>query len=125
MCQICSVVGKSLCSVPTHEPTIRCALSPPSISSEYRRQHDEDILNTARTLLGEILGTVDAVEDARTLSSLPMRMGGLSLRSAERCAHAAYWRVLADTSHMIAQRNLAVAEMVCAVHVRRHQRDFG
>ena len=27
--------------------------------------------NTARTLLGEIPGTVDAVEDARTLSSLP------------------------------------------------------
>ena len=40
---------------------------PPSISSEYGRQHDEGIWNTARTLLGEIPGTVDAVEDARTL----------------------------------------------------------
>ena len=38
-----------------------------------------------------------------------MRMGGLGLRSAERCAHAAYW---ADALHMIAQRNPAVAEMV-------------
>ena len=85
---------------------------PPSFSSEYGRRHDKGIRNTARTLLGEILGTVDAVEDARTVASLPMRMGGLGLRSAERCAHAAYWSSWADVSHMIAQRNPAVAETV-------------
>ena len=62
--------------------------------------------------MGEILGTVDAVEDARTLSSLPMRMGGLGLRSAVRCAHAAYWASWADALHMIAHRNLAEAEKV-------------
>ena len=62
--------------------------------------------------MGEIPGTVDVVEDARTLASLPMRMGGLGLRSAERCAHAAHWASWADALHMIAQRNPAVAEMV-------------
>ena len=95
---------------PRANHTLRTLL--PSISSEYGRQHDEGIWNTARTLLREIPGTVDAVEDARTLSSLPMRMGGLGLRSAERCAHAAYWACWADALHMIAQRNPAVAEMV-------------
>ena len=41
-----------------------------------------------------------------------MRMGGLGLRSAERCAHAAYWASWAHALHMIAQRNPAEAEMV-------------
>ena len=100
------MVGKSflLSANPRANHTLRTLL--PSISSEYGRQHDEVIWNTARTLLGEIPGTVKVVEDARTLASLPLRMGGLGLRSVERCAHAACWASWAD----IAQRNPAVAE---------------
>ena len=85
MCQIRSVVGKSCCSVPTQEPTTFCALSP-------GRKHG--IWNTARTLVGEISDTVDAVEDARTLVSLPL---------AERCAHPACRASWTDASHMIAR----------------------
>ena len=83
---------------------------PPSISSEYG-QHDEGIWDPARALLGEIPGTVEAIQDAQRVASLPLRMGGLGLRSAERCAHAAYWASWADALHMIAQRNPAVAEV--------------
>ena len=38
---------------------------PPSISSEYGRRHDEGIWDTARALLGEIPGTVEAIQDAQ------------------------------------------------------------
>ena len=43
------------------------------------------------------------------MARLPMRMGGLGLRSAERCADAASW---ADALEMIHQRTPAVADMV-------------
>ena len=44
-----------------------------------------------------------------------MRMGGLGLRSAERCADAAYWASWADALEMINQRTPAVADMVVRV----------
>ena len=47
---------------------------------------------------------------ARGLATLPMRMGGLGLRSATRTAPAAYWASLADALPMIAQRLPTVAE---------------
>ena len=46
------------------------------------------------------------------LSTLPMRMGGLGLRSAARCAPAAYWASWADALHMISQRTPDVAHDV-------------
>ena len=48
----------------------------------------------------------------RTESGFVARMGGLGLRSAERCAHAAFLASRADALHMIAQRNPAVAQVV-------------
>ena len=46
------------------------------------------------------------------LATLPMRMGGLGLRSASRCARAAYWASWSDTLHMIHQRTPEMAELV-------------
>ena len=46
--------------------------------------------------------------DAAQVASLPMRMGGLGLRSAQRCAHAAYWASWADALPMIKQRTPAM-----------------
>ena len=62
---------------------------PLAMSADYALAHDEGLWETARALLGEV-----PHEDAphvRDIATLPMRMGGLGLRSAVLCAHAAYW----------------------------------
>ena len=59
-------------------------------------------------------GTEDAIQDAKRVASLPMRMGGLGLRSAVRGADAAHWASWADAIQMIGQRNPVVADMVVA-----------
>ena len=46
-------------------------------------------------------------ERARELASLPLRMGGLGLRSMSRCSRAAYWASWADALPMIQERNPA------------------
>ena len=51
-------------------------------------------------------------ERARELASLPLRMGGLGLRSMSRCSRAAYWASWADAVPMIQERNPAIAEIV-------------
>ena len=54
------------------------------------------------------------LDRAKMVASLPMRMGGLGLRSAGRCARAAYWASWADAIPMIGQRNPTVAHEVVA-----------
>ena len=83
---------------------------PPSQSSVYCRAHDEGMWETAKRLLGHV--PAEDEEEARNISTLPMRMGGLGLRSAERCAPAAFWASWADALPMIAERNPAVATEV-------------
>ena len=85
---------------------------PPALSLEYSRSHDEGIWGTALALIGQLPGTEGDVEHAKQVASLPVRMGGLGLRSATRCAAATYWASWADTLHMVDQRNPAVAERV-------------
>ena len=66
----------------------------------------EGMWDTAKTLL-------DGVPEAnKAVSTLPMRMGGLGLRSTTRCAPAAYWASWADALHMISQRTPDVAHDV-------------
>ena len=72
---------------PESEPHI--AHLPPSSSAEYGRQHDEGVWNTAVALLGQLPGTPQDIAAARSVASLPMRMGGLGLRSAARGGDAA------------------------------------
>ena len=83
---------------------------PPSQSAVYCRAHDDGIWENANALLGDFPG--DRELDAQQLSTLPMRMGGLGLRSAERCAPAAYWASWADALPMISRRNPEVASEV-------------
>ena len=59
---------------------------PPSSSAAYCHAHDEAIWNTAKALSDILLE-----EESQQLATLPMRMGGLGLRSAVRCAPAAFW----------------------------------
>ena len=85
---------------------------PPKLSAEYAQGRDEAMCNTVKTLLGEVPGTADAVREAECVAKLPMRMGGLGLRSAVRCADAAYWASWADAFHMIHERTPTVADLV-------------
>ena len=51
-------------------------------------------------------------EEAHRIATLPMRLGGLGLRSAVRCAPAAFWASWADALQMIRQRTPDVAIIV-------------
>ena len=74
----------------------------PSVSAAYCHAHDVGMWETAKTLLDG----VPAANEAE------MRMGGLGLRSAARCAPTAYWASWADALHMISQRTPDVAHDV-------------
>ena len=85
---------------------------PPARAEGYAHAHDEGIWSTARRILADLPGSEAERDRARLLASLPMRMGGLGLRSAVRCSRAAYWASWADALPMIHKRNPAVADMV-------------
>ena len=84
----------------------------PSLSSDYAQEHDDGIWETVVALLQQVPGGQEERQFARALTTLPMRMGGLGMRSATRCAAAAYWASWADALPMIGQRNPEVAETV-------------
>ena len=60
---------------------------------------------------------------ARHITTLPMRMGGLGLRSAVRTATGAYWASWADALHMVHQRSPHLIGMV--VHHLSHPNAVG
>ena len=83
---------------------------PPSVSRAYCEAHDKGIWSTAKLLIG-VSGSTDT-EEVHQLASLPMRMGGLGLRSATRCAAAAFWASWADALPMIRDRTPQIANLV-------------
>ena len=85
-------------------PPFGCGTLPPSQSSEYALLHDAGMLRAMKSLLGGLPGEPQEKEDACRLATLPMRMGGLGLRSATRMAPAAYWASWADALHMVQAR---------------------
>ena len=57
----------------------------------------------------------EQVNSARAgLTTLPLRFGGLGLRSAQRTGAAAYWASWADTLAMMKARCPQLAETFCA-----------
>ena len=62
-----------------------------------------------QALLGGLPGDEASVEMARLIASLPMRLGGLGLRSAVRTAPAAYWASVADALGVLNRRLPTVA----------------
>ena len=89
---------------------------PPSASEKYAREHDEGIWTTVKALLNEVSGSEQELPDAAQVASLPVRMGGLGLRSAQRCAHAAYWASWTDALPMISHRRVAAGDRRDRVH---------
>ena len=55
---------------------------PPSQSKVYAEAHDRGLWNAAQELLGGLPGSLEQKTTAAKLSTLPMRIGGLGLRSA-------------------------------------------
>ena len=90
---------------PRTNHTIRT--KPPSCCAAYCSAHDEGIWNTAKVLLD-----VHPEGETQQLATLPMRMGGLGLRSAVRCSPAAFWVSWADALQMISERTPDVANDV-------------
>ena len=77
---------------------MRMADTAPECQSEdeHCNAHDEGIWNAAKALLDVL-----PEEESQQLATLPMRMGGLELRSAVWCAPATYWASWADALHKI------------------------
>ena len=69
---------------------------PPSQSETYADAHDEGMWRALEAVMGRLPEDNRQKEMARNISGLPMRMGGLGLRSARRSAPAAYWASWAD-----------------------------
>ena len=77
---------------------------PPRQCAGYARGHDLGMQRTMEALLGRIPGSPAQVQMAQHITTLPMRMGGLGLRSAMRTVPGAYWASWADALHMLQQR---------------------
>ena len=70
----------------------------------YADGHDEGMWRALEAVMGRLPGDDRQKEMAWNISGLPMRMGGLGLRSAKRSAPAAYWASWADCVSMLQKR---------------------
>ena len=86
-----------------HATQLFCGVRP---LPRHGMQHTMDVV------LGGLPGNEAQVTEAKTLATLPMRMGGLGFRSAERMAPSAFWASWADALPMIADRLPEVAAHV-------------
>ena len=84
----------------------------PQHNGDYARAHDEGMWATLCALLGkDALATETGSAAART-ATLPLRLGGLGLRSAVRTGPAAFWASWADTLPMMANRCPELANLL-------------
>ena len=83
---------------------------PPSQSTPYAIRHDDHIWAAFAALLNEPDGLPP---NARSLASLPIRLGGLGLHASERLAPAAYWAAWADALPVLAARPPTACGAVC------------
>jgi len=67
------------------------------------------VRGTLLRLLDDPAALQDALERAASLAHLPLKLGGLGLRSATRLAQAAYWASWADCLPMIHRRHPDIA----------------
>jgi hypothetical protein len=74
---------------------------PPGLSREFAERHDASLFQTVLRLLDQPAGSEEDMQWARAVAQLPLRAGGLGLRSAVRVAPAAYWASWADCLAMV------------------------
>ena len=85
---------------------------PPTQSTEYADAHDEAMWKAVGTLLGALPSSDTELANSRRIATLPMRLGGLGLRSARRTSASAYWASWADALPMINARVPSMAEHI-------------
>ena len=100
--RILNVRGRSCFSAQGPDAILRTV--PPSQSAQYAAGHDMGMRRAMETVLGSVPGTVELRGWAHQLATLPMRLGGLGLRSASRMALAAFWASWADALPMLSAR---------------------
>ena len=76
---------------------------------EFARAHDQEVWECLCDILTVPTGPESA---AGASTTLPLAMGGLGLRSAERTRWPAYWASWADTLPMIRERHPEVADLI-------------
>ena len=77
---------------------------PPSESAWYARHHDAGMMEAMEEILGGLPGDEVQKGRAKEIATMPMRLGGLGLRSAARMAPAEFWAFWADALPMISKR---------------------
>ena len=77
---------------------------PPFHVVGYAAGHDEGMRRAMVSLLGQLPGDREQKSAAQSIATLPMRLGGLGLRSAARMSPAAYWASWADALPMLQAR---------------------
>ena len=82
----------------------------PELALQFARGHDARLWQCLSRILGMPENFCDEI--TRHAATLPLALGGLGLRSAERSRVAAHWASWADTLPMIQERHPAVAELI-------------
>ena len=82
----------------------------PECVLEFARAHDENMWRGLCTILE--VPTTACSRNARDLSSLPLSLGGLGLRSATRTRVSACWASWADTLPMVQSRHPQIADIM-------------
>ena len=85
---------------------------PPSQSARYAQGHDTGMRHAMEAVLGGVPGSSEQKATAHEIMSLPMRLGGLGLRSAERMRPAAFWASWADALPMLSNRLSTLTDQV-------------
>ena len=76
---------------------------------DFAQAHDQEVWECLCSILAVSVGEESI---ARMSTTLPMALGGLGLRSAERSRWSAFWSSWADTLPMIKERHPEVAEVI-------------
>ena len=84
----------------------------PEAVAEYARVHDAGLWECLSRILQVDLSTCG--QETHDVATLPLVLGGLGLRSAERTKVSAYWASWADCMPMIRERHPQVAEQFAA-----------
>ena len=85
---------------------------PPSQSARYAQSHDTGMRHAMEAVLGGVPRSSEQKSTAHKIKSLPMRLGGLGLRSAERMKPVAFWASSADALPMRSNRLTTLTDQV-------------
>ena len=88
---------------------------PPSSSAQYAEGHDVGMQQAMELLMEGMPGDARQQEVATQIASLPMRMGGLGIRSASRMAPAAFWASWADALPTLQERLPSISDQIADV----------